>query len=780
MGTMLSWLSRRVVKQAWTVVLVWAALAAVLLVISLTGVGGEGLFQRLGTGLAQVDGSESAEGQDVLDTLAGDGETVSLLVTDVDISTPEKQEAVAEALTDAHVDLTGLVGETGFVDPFVIPGTLTQPAAQALASRNLDGFLVIVTVDPNGAETADEDDSAASAERDQLRVKVEERLAQVPAELRTVAPDAGGIVSDEALVSDTITHQVERDLVTGELVSLPLALIIMVLVFGGFLAAGMPLVGALVSIAGSLGVAYALTYAMDLESFVVNIITVIGLGLSIDYGLLITSRYREELARSLTADQELERAAPEGDPARAATAPALPRRRRRSRRGRRDPLVAEALEVTLTTAGRTVLFSALTVAISLLGLVVMRPALLRSIGIAGVAVVLIAVAAAITLVPAMLALLGRRLVHPSPLQRVPGLGALQRRLGDVSSDEGVFSALARRVQAHPWVVLVGCLAFLVVLAAPVRHLHMLNSTTELLPPDSAQHTYLSVLAEDYAAEDAAVVVAGTGETVTGYLDKVAEVPGVTSVLSTAQAGDYTVAYLDLDGDPGSRTAEAAVDAVRAIDAPDPAWVIGQAATQLDFRAAVMDGLPWVVSVIALATFVLLFLMTGSVLVPLKALVVNTLSLAASMGLATWIFQEGHGSSLIGFTPIGGVESYVVVVAMAFGFGLAMDYEVFLLARIKEYWDAGMDNDTAVQRGLQRSGRIVTSAALIMVLVFLGFVAGRLLVIKEVGLTLVIIVALDATVVRMLLVPATMTLLGRWSWWAPAPLRRLHERFGIRH
>ena len=180
-----------------------------------------------------------------------------------------------------------------------------------------------------------------------------------------------------------------------------------------------------------------------------------------------------------------------------------------------------------------------------------------------------------------------------------------------------------------------------------------------------------------------------------------------------------------------------------------------------------------------STFVLLFLMTGSVLVPLKALVVNALSLAASLGVLAWIFQGGHGARLLGFTPVGGVETYVLVTALGVGFGLAMDYEVFLLARVKEYWDEGEGNDAAVEKGLQRSGRVVTSAALIMVTVFLGFVTGDMLVIKELGVAMAVIVALDATVVRMLLVPATMTLLGHWNWWAPARLTSLYERYGIR-
>jgi putative drug exporter of the RND superfamily len=190
------------------------------------------------------------------------------------------------------------------------------------------------------------------------------------------------------------------------------------------------------------------------------------------------------------------------------------------------------------------------------------------------------------------------------------------------------------------------------------------------------------------------------------------------------------------------------------------------------------GAPWAVGAVVLATFVLLFLMTGSLLVPVKTLLINALSLAASLGVASWIFADGNLESLLGFTSAGGIETYVLVLIVAFGFGLAMDYEVFLLARIKEHVDAGQSNDEAVRRGLQRSGRIITSAAAVIIIVFVGFATGDLLVIKEVGIGLAVAVFLDATLVRMLLVPATMTLLGDWNWWAPAPLRRLHERLSI--
>ncbi|ETJ03218.1 MAG: MMPL protein, partial [Actinomyces urogenitalis DORA_12] len=754
---MLTWLARRLLKDAWIVVAVWAALAAVLMVLALTGLGGKGLFDRLETDAATIGGTQSAQGEEIISTLTGDAQTVSLLVTGVDISQATTQQAVATALEPVHKELGSLVGQTNVLDPFVVPGMLDQPAARVLASKDLDGFLLVVTVDPNGEEVSSPDDQEYQEKVADMVEQVEARLAQVPGELRSVSATAQGIVSDDHLMSAAVSQQVESDLVRGEMIALPVTLVVMVLVFGGFLAAGMPILGALSSIAGSFGVLWIASTLVDLQSFVVNIVTVIGLGLSIDYALLITSRYREELAQPAQVPQESAGAG---------------QARRNRRRSRRSGPVAQALTTTITTAGRTVLFSGLTVAISLFSLLLMGTDVLRSIAVASIAVVLIAVAAALTLVPAVLVLAGERLARPSPLGRLPVLGTLQRHLGDVTRQEGFFSRLARAVHRVPWLVLGACLLILVALALPVRGMHLLTSTTELLPSASPQRTYLTVLQEDYPAtqqQDATLIIAATGQEVTTFInDQVAAAPGVDSVLQSATAGQYTVVYLDLAGDGTQASSERAVQAVRDLAAPADTWVTGQAASQLDFRSAVLDGLPWVVAVIALATFVLLFLMTGSVLVPFKALVINALSLAASIGVLVWVFQEGHLTGLLGFTPIGGVEAYVVVTAVGVGFGLAMDYEVFILARIKEYWDAGCDNDTAVERGLQHSGRIVTSAALIMVLVFLGFVGGDLLIIKQVGLALAVIVALDATLVRMLLVPATMTLLGRWNWWAPQP------------
>ena len=439
---------------------------------------------------------------------------------------------------------------------------------------------------------------------------------------------------------------------------------------------------------------------------------------------------------------------------------------------------------TMHTAGRTVTFSAVTVAISISGLLLFRPSILRAFGSAGVGVIVVALATATTLVPALLALSGRRLVKPGLAGRVPGLRWLIRKTGDVTAEEGTFSRLAGRVQRHPWLVMLGTIGALAVLASPVAHLQLRNSTFELLPLDSTQRAYRETIADQYPASQAAtgwIVAEGSLDEVTTWSSQVAELPGISSVDPPAALGPYVVLGYRLDtAGPRRRRRDGAVRAVRALHAPFPTWVTGQAANQLDFLDALLARLGWAVGIVVAATFILLFAMTRSVVIPIKALLTNALSLAASLGVLVWVFQDGHLADVLHFRSTGGIETYVIALVIAFGFGLAMDYEVFLLSRIKEVWDAGRGNDEAVRLGLQRSGRIITSAARIVVVVFIGFVFGKLLVIKEVGFSLAVAVLIDATLVRMLLVPATMTILGRANWWAPRWLLRATRRVAIEH
>ena len=766
-------LATKVIRRPRLTLVIWAALAALLLLTSLSGLGGQSIFDRLKTSQGSIPGSSSDEGQQVLNTLTGQSVEITLLVTGVNLADSATAAKVDNALAPVHKELIARVGDGAVVDPFVLPGKLANPAATKLMARNKQGFLLSVTISPEPGKDITKNADAKAA-FDASRKDVERRLARVPQELRAVSPNAAGTVSDQAIINQELVDQVSNDMRTGELLVLPLTLLIMVLVFGGFMLAGMPLAGALVSICAALGSLWGLSYLIDIESSVLNIVTVIGLGLSIDYGLLFTSRYREELGRLA------EKLVNDETPAAGVSIQAA----FQQRRARNASLPAQAVRLTMVSAGRTILFSAVTVAIGLLGLALMPPTLLSSIGVGGLFVTLIAVAAALTLVPALLLYLGTRALLPSWLQRVPLLGKLQARIADVSSTEGIFSRLARWVHRYPWYVLVACVAALGAMCVPLGNLHLLNSGTDLLPRNGSQYAYLQTLKQQYPdslSNDATLIMYGNSAKQANFIKtEVSQVADVQRVQGVTTAGDYTVAYLELKGTPGSRSAEQAVVDIRSLNSPSQLWITGQAATQVDFGSSVISSLPWLVPLVLGAIFILLFLMTGSLLVPIKAVLINSLSLAASLGLATWIFQGGHGVTLLGFTPIGGMESYVMVVAIVFGFGLAMDYEVFLLGRIKEFWDASGDNDLAVEQGLQRSGRIITSAAAIMTAVFLGFVGGQMLVIKEIGLTLALIVLVDATIVRMALVPATMTLLGRWNWWSPAPIRAIFERYSIQH
>lgn len=749
-------LARGVIRRPLTTLAVWAVLVVSCLTFALGAVG-EGLFSQLHSGEPRIPGAESQEGRDLLTGSSEAGEEVTLLVRGTDLADEEVAAGLAAALIPIRQDVERIEGVAGVIDPFLAPGGPTDPVVASLVSTGRDGFLLIAELEP-GLDDADG-----------ARTAVEERLAEVPRELTDVSPEADGIVSSVDLIVSAVTDQVERDLARGEAIALPLSLLVMVVVFGGFLAAGIPVLGALASIAGGLGVLLGFAQVIELDAVVVNVVTVLGLGLSIDYGLLMVSRYREEAAHVAAST------ASRGLPL-----------RRRQRRNHGRAVVEQAVRQTVTTAGRTVTFSAVTIAIAISALMVFSPDILRSLGAAGVSVVVIALATALTLVPALLVLLGGRLQRPSVLARVPGVHRLVTRLGDVAPEDGAFSRLARGVHRRPWLVILGVVAVLGVLASPVLDLELRNSGTDLLPKSSDQREFIAVLGESYPASASPpvyVVTATDVSTAQGWADEVAALPGVTEVTeaTAADTGEHAVLGVFVESDdPGGAVATDVVRAIRDLEPGFDTWVAGQAANQIDFTDAIVTGLPLAAGLVGLTIFVLLFLMTGSVLIPLKAIVVNVLGLGAALGVTTWVFHEGHLTGLLDFTPIGGLESYVVAVVVAFGFGLAMDYEVFLLARIKEYWDAGHDNDAAVEHGLQRSGRIITSAALIITLVFLGFVAGELMVIKQVGFALAVTVLIDATLVRMLLVPATMTVLGRWNWWSPAPLRRLHERIGITH
>jgi RND superfamily putative drug exporter len=339
------------------------------------------------------------------------------------------------------------------------------------------------------------------------------------------------------------------------------------------------------------------------------------------------------------------------------------------------------------------------------------------------------------------------------------------------------------------VFMAGTLVVLGLIAWPARGLEFRNSTVELLPLESDQRQFLETLADDYPATttDGIEVISLGDILATEHFaaDHLEAIPGTKLLTNTegnyaTQMDGYVSVVLDvLSDDPEGADARAAVAEIREAAPGDYAvYVTGPAARLLDFEEQLTAGAPTAAIIICLAVFILMFLFTGSVLIPIKALITNAFSLLACLGVVTWVFQEGHLEKLLGFNAMNGIESYIVVLMLIFGFGLAMDYEVFLISRIKEAWDRTGDPQGSVREGLQHSGRIITSAALIIVMVFLGFTAGDLVIIKEIGFGLAVAVTLDATLVRMLLVPATMTILGKWNWWAPRPLAWLHAKLRL--
>ena len=481
-----------------------------------------------------------------------------------------------------------------------------------------------------------------------------------------------------------------------------------------------------------------------IDATVVNIVTVLGLGLCIDYGLLVVSRFREEVAELLDGQ------------------PLDPRARE---------VVVEATARTVDRAGRTVVFSAVTVAIAMSGLFFFPSVFMRAAGAAGVSVVLLCLVVATTLVPALCSLFARRLLARGT-QRSP--------------DTGPFASLASLVQRAPWIAMLLVLTALVAMALPATRMTVTSSGAELLPSGSEQRVFFESLARDYpllAAPDVRVVTSADGQEVRAWAKGAArQLPGVESakVTKVGVIGGKQVLSVDLrtgDGALGVTTREL-VDHLHAQRPPFEAKVGGQAADLADFTASIAAKAPLAIATVVLATFVLLFLMTGSVVVPIKALVMNIVSLGASLGVLVWVFQDGHLQGLLAFDSVGAVEVSIPVLVVAFGFGLSMDYEVFLLSRIVELHEQGHPTNDAVRLGLQRSGKIITSAALLMIIVFTGFILAQVLAVKQTGVALVLAILIDATLVRMLLVPATMSVLGEWNWWAPRWMKRLHTRFGI--
>jgi putative drug exporter of the RND superfamily len=688
---------RFVVRRRRAVILAWVA------GLVMTAVAGSSAFSVLSTDFGAGNSTESGRVAHRLDDLDGTGGQLAIVADRIDVADPQVQASIT-------ADLARIAAVDGVLD--VADPWNSGPVGTALRATDGRAALVVVTL----AGNLTEDDELAVAHR------VENLARQLE------APEV--LVGGGVLVGETFQTASESDLLRGEAIALPIAIVIMVLLLGGLVAGGMPLLVALGGVIPTLAVLVAATRLGDVSIFSVNVVNMLGIGLGIDYGLLMVNRFREE-------------------------------------RGH-DRDVHDAAVASVASAGTTIVFSALTVAVAMSGLFVFGIPLLASFGIAGLAVVLLCMSSAVTLLPATLAVVGRRI---KPLPPTPDV-------------EGRFYRLAHRVQRRPVVIGGAVAAVLVLLGAPFLNARFENGDARTLPRSSEARATALVLADRFPARgtDPVTVIAAVDPTdpaATAWMAGIDGTPGVagTAVRPGTPAGTTVVDFVPTGTSQGS-AATALVDRIRADRPAFDVQVGGPAAELADVKARLGERLPIAAVVVALATLLLLFLMTGSVVIPVKALVMNVLSLCASFGALKLVFQDGYLSGPLGFDSVGALDLWMPVLVLIFAFGLSMDYGVFLLSRIKEVHDETGDNDAAVAVGLQRSGRIITSAAALIVVVFAGFAAGEVLAVKQLGVGLAIAVVVDATLVRMLLVPAVMSLLGEWNWWAPAPLRRFHARYGL--
>ncbi|MGW0823242.1 MMPL family transporter [Streptomyces sp. NPDC002845] len=687
---MLETIARTATRRPLTVIFVW-------LLMLVIGFGlGTGVFGRLVDSVADVPGTESERAAQYLDDTDPAGESITAVVAGAAVSDPGLRSQVETAVADVRE----IAGVAAVPDPYTTPGLTAE-----------DGQALIIPVRLDGGLDDDAEETVLDTAVDRIH--------------RIDAPDVH--VSGGPLLGLQIGERAQGDVARAEIISLPVVLVLLLVIFGGLRAAGLPLVIAVSGIAGAFLALFAFSQVTDISVYAIQVTTMLGLGLAVDYALLMVVRFREE--RRHTDD------------------------------------VIEAVHRTVARAGRTVLFSGLTVAVSLTGLLVFPSPFLRSMGLAVAAVVVVDMLAALTLLPALLAKFGGKI---TPARPKPGV------------EEGrVFARLARFSARRPAVILATVVPALLVLALPAADIKInigdaqqLPSSTEArqlydtvdahFPPGTGVSTITVVLrpGTEPATADRIRALSDTTESRT--------VPGGTTVLSIRPPGS-------VDGEE----ATGLVKQVREIRGDDPVEVTGVAARLVDFREMLAERAPWGVAIVLVGIFTLLFAFTGSVLIPLRTILTTLLSLGAALGAVVWVFQDGHLAGLLGTQGLGSLSLTAPPLIVAIAFGLAMDYELFILARMREVRRQTGDDREAVVEGLRRSGRVVSCAALLLAVVFAAFMTGGFSPILQIGLGLTMAVLIDATVVRMLLVPATMTLLGRHAWWAPGPLRRAHDRFGLR-
>ena len=682
-----------------------AAMITFIVGVLAAGAIGSMVFSRLDSGGYSNPNSDSYKVYNYLnDTLKESDPTVVMVVDagDTDVSDPviaQKAAALeAQILKEADVDRTLSYWSFGGQGAF----------------KSTDGKAAYILVYGKG--------NAFSPESQKLGKLFQEKYNGTFQGLKLYS---GGV----SVIGHALTEKISNDLKIAEAISIPASFILMLFVFGAFLASAMPLVVGVAAILGAFFILYLFTLFTDVSISALNLTTGMGLGLGIDYALLIVNRFREELHRGKS--------------------------------------VEDSIVTTLATAGKTVFYSGLTVFVTLLSLTFFPLPFLKSFGYAGISVVALAVAGALFGLPPILATIGHRIDK-----------GVVRKSAITPKEDGRWAHTARYVMKRPVAVVLLSFIVLGIMAAPIKNIAFSQTDSRTLPASNPAAIATAIQEERFSGQTGNPVEiiilngADKGSEVTSYVGKLQGVKGVVAVTPPQINGQDVRIVVYESMLPRTLEAQQMIYDIRALDAPEGTLVGGVAADYTDSQDGIANTLPWALGWIALSVFVLIFIFTGSIILPIKAVFLNALSLIATMGALTWVFGEGHLRWLVGdFTVTGTIDTSIAILIAVVVFGLSMDYELFLLSRIREEHLAGKSNIESVAIGLQRSARIITAAALLLAVVFAAFVTSGVTSIKMMGFGVALAVIIDATIIRALLVPALMRLFGERNWWAPKALRK---------
>ncbi len=739
-------IARKIVAYPrWTV-----AIAAILLVVAVTV--GTGVFSRLISEGFMANGSDSAKVQAIVDEKFGTGADALALLTPkhagIVVTDPAYKRAAEQVIADIaeHQDVAAVT-------------SYYSTGASSFVSRDKTKTFLAIEF------TKDADAEA----------RAQELVTGIKSDILDVS------FTGSAVINHDISAQIEHDLARAEIASFGILAVLLVLVFRSFVAAGLPLLLGAFTIMVSFLLLFALSQVTTVSQYAINVIIALGLGLSIDYSLLIVSRFREELTR-------------------------------------RNATVKKAIIETLHTAGHTVFFSGLTVIICLLALAIFPIDMLRSMGLGGASAVVAAMFAGLIVLPALLTLLGRRINSLSW-----GKFKQRARQGTAPEYSAFWHKLTAMTTKRPVLFVIPTLLLLIFAGLPVLHLQLGDVDQTVLPGAAESRQAIETIDRDFERDNAQITVVYTAKELKsaqaigdlyGYTEALGKVTNVTNVSGVTKIAGVTMAkseyqavishpaaappalreqmdslmkddttVITVGHDPELTHAEKAslVEAIRDVPQPSTATTIlvgGITAALVDQMSAITSHLPGAVAWIMVSIFILMFLMLGSVVLPIKAMLLNALSLSISIGAVVWIFQEGHLADVFGFNDTSGISVTQPLIIFAIAFGLSMDYSVFLYGRIKEEYDLSGNTKQAIAAGLTKTGGIITSAAILLFVVVAAFASSQIAVMQQIGVGLAVAVLVDAFVVRVLLVPATMALFGTWNWWAPKALKRLHQRLGL--